>query len=103
MEVNIMSYWRDSIISGGSYRNNDRDDNTRIESVQVQKSRQDQDQDQDQKSVFKEIGNVNIKIENDNIAVIALIFLDYLSGLLDPPAARSRIENLISKPGANPL
>lgn len=80
---------------------------TRIEDSQFlrnkQKQQQDQDQDQDQKSVFKEIGNVNIKIENGNIEILFLILLDLLSGALDLQTARARVENLIKKQPANTL
>lgn len=53
---------------------------------------QNQTQDQDQKNVFREIGNVNIKIDNENIAVAVLAILAFLTGSLDGDGIRSLLD-----------
>lgn len=99
-----MAYWNGC---GGW----DRDRDIRVEDVNVNRQRQAQAQAQAQeseleaelksKSVFKEIGNVHIKIENDNIAVLALVLLGFLDGTMDGTTARSYLERLLARPSVS--
>ena len=60
---------------------------------QAQAQAQEQDQDQNQRNVLREIGNVNISIDNDNIAVAILAILAFADGTLDGAG----IQNLLNK------
>lgn len=60
--------------------------------AQAQAQLQDQDQDQSQRSVFREIGNVDIRIDNENIAVAVLAILGVLLGSLDGAGVQSMLD-----------
>ncbi len=51
--------------------------------AQAEAQAQDQDQDQNQRAIFKEIGNVHIDIDNENISVAVLAILAVFLGALD--------------------
>ena len=59
---------------------------------QAQAQRQDQDQDQNQRQIFREIGNVHIDIENENISVAVLAILAFLLGELDGPGIQALLD-----------
>lgn len=65
--------------------------------AQAQAQAQDQDQDQNQKTIFKEIGNVNINIDNENIAVAVLAVLGFLAGTLDGNGVQSILDRLVPR------
>jgi hypothetical protein len=69
--------------------------------AQAQALNQDQELENRQRSVFKEIGNVNISIENDNVIVLVLVLLGLLDGTLDSTSVRPLLEGLIAKKNAN--
>ncbi len=60
--------------------------------AQAQAQAQDQDQDQTQRTVFKEIGNVHIDIDNENISVAVLAILAFLLGALDGPGITTLLD-----------
>jgi len=62
---------------------------------QAQAQAQSQDADQNQKTVFKEIGNVNINIDNENIAVALLAILGFFTGTLDGAGVQSIISRYL--------
>jgi len=62
---------------------------------QEQAQGQAQDQDQNQKTVFKEIGNVHIDIDNENIAVAVLAVLAFLSGSIDGAGVRALLDEFL--------
>ena len=63
--------------------------------AQAQAQAQLQDQDQNQKTIFKEIGNVNITIDNENIAVAVLAVLGFLTGTLDGNGVQGILDRLV--------
>ncbi len=63
--------------------------------LQAQGQAQDQDQDQDQQTIFREIGNVSINIDNENIAVAVLAILGVLLGSLDGPGVQSLLDRFL--------
>ena len=65
--------------------------------AQAQAQAQLQDQDQNQKTIFKEIGNVNINIDNENIAVAVLAVLGFLAGTLDGNGVQSILDRLVPR------
>ncbi len=65
------------------------------EQAQAQAQLQDQDQDQNQKNVFREIGNVNIRIDNENIAVAVLAILGVLLGGLDSAGVQTMLDRYL--------
>lgn len=72
----MASYWRgNSVVRRPRY-----DLYQTQDQVQLQAQAQDQDQDQNQRNVFREIGNVHIDIDNENIAVAVLAILGVLLG-----------------------
>jgi hypothetical protein len=87
----------------GSRGNRDNGTNVSVRDNQVQAQAllQDQDLENRQRSVFKEIGNVNISMENDNVIVLVLVLLGLLDGTLDSTSVRSLLEGLLAKKNAN--
>ena len=65
--------------------------------AQAQAQAQDQDQDQNQKTIFKEIGNVHIDIDNENIAVAVLAILGFLAGSLDGAGVQSLMDRVLAR------
>ena len=68
--------------------------------AQAQAQAQGQDQDQNQKTVFKEIGNVNIEIDNENIVVSVLAILAVLLGTLDGNGVQTLLDRYLTDPHA---
>lgn len=62
---------------------------------QLQVQAQAQDQDQNQRNVFREIGNVNISIDNENIAVAVLAILGVLLGGLDGAGVQTLLDRYL--------
>jgi hypothetical protein len=60
--------------------------------AQAQAQAQAQDQDQNQRTVFKEIGNVHIDIDNENISVAILAILAFFLGALDGPGVQALLD-----------
>ncbi len=91
-------YWNGS--SSGSRR--PRFDLTQTQDQdQLQAQAQGQEQDQATKTIFKEIGNVNIKIDNENIAVAVLAILGVLLGGLDGTGVQTMLDRYL--PGGREL
>lgn len=67
---------------------------------QYQGQAQDQDQDQNQKTVFKDIGNVKIEIDNENIAVAVLAILGFLAGTLDGNGIQAMLDRFAANRNA---
>lgn len=67
-----------------------------IDDSQFQAQAQLQDQDQNQKTIFKDIGNVNIEIDNQNIAVSVLAILAFLAGTLDGAGVQSLLNRYLA-------
>ena len=63
--------------------------------LQLQAQAQGQDQDQNQRNVFREIGNVNITIDNENIAVAVLAILAVLLGGLDSTGVQTMLDRYL--------
>ncbi len=63
--------------------------------AQVQAQAQAQDQDQNQRNVFREIGNVHIDIDNENILVAVLVVVAVLTGSLDGTAVQSLLDRFV--------
>ena len=68
--------------------------------AQAQAQGQWQDADQNQKTVFKEIGNVNIEIDNQNIAVAVLAILGFFAGALDGAGVQTILDRYLPAGGA---
>ena len=64
---------------------------------QDQHQAQGQDQDQNQRNVFREIGNVNIDIDNQNIVFAVLLILAFFSGHLDGHSIQEMLESFRAK------
>lgn len=62
---------------------------------QLQAQAQLQDQDQNQRQVFRDIGNVRIDIDNENIAVSILAILAFLAGTLDGAGVQSLLNRYL--------
>lgn len=65
--------------------------------AQAQAQAQDQDQDQTQRTVFREIGNVHIDIDNENISVAVLAILAFLLGALDADGIQTLLDRVTQK------
>ena len=65
--------------------------------VQAQAQAQEAEQDQNQRNVFREIGNVHIDIDNENILVAVLVVVAVLTGALDGTAVQGMLDRFVSK------
>ena len=63
--------------------------------LQAQAQAQAQDQDQNQRSIFRDIGNVNITIDNENIAVSVLAILGVLLGGIGTADVQSLLDRYL--------
>jgi pSer/pThr/pTyr-binding forkhead associated (FHA) protein len=77
------------------YQNQEQDQLQAQLQAQAQAQLQGQDQDQNQRNVFKEIGNVNIRIDNENIAVAVLAILAVLLGGLDGAGVQTMLDKYL--------
>ena len=58
--------------------------------------------DQDQKTIFKEIGNVHIDINNENILVAVLVLVAVLTGTLDGAGVQALLSRFFGGFGGQP-
>ena len=65
--------------------------------LQAQAQLQGQEAEQETRSIFKEIGNVRIDIDNTNIAVAVLAILAFLHGSLDGAGIQSIMDKVLAK------
>ncbi len=78
-----------------SYSSGSRKPRFDLTRTQDQLKAQAQDQDQNQRNVFREIGNVNITIDNENIAVAVLAILAALLGDLDSADVQTMLDRYL--------
>ena len=64
--------------------------------AQAQAQAQEAEQDQNQRTIFREIGNVHIDIDNENILVAVLVVVAFLSGALDGPGVQTLLDRVMS-------